>query len=126
MNTRGYEQLDGVHFTVNQDSNAAPVANEIVIQMALVLFVMASWWVKIIGRPRRILDWKKWTRKKGVILQVPEGFSKYYCPGNVVLKMLKTLYGLKQNASVFWKSLVQAFRHMAFDRSGSMSVLQVD
>jgi hypothetical protein len=41
-------------------------------------------------------------------LPVPEGFSKFYTK-NVILRLLKTLYGLKQSAYVFWKSLVMAF-----------------
>jgi hypothetical protein len=49
-------------------------------------------------------------------LQVPEGFAKFY-PENVVLRLLKTLYGLKQSAYIFWKTLVMAFRHMTFERS---------
>ena len=40
MNACGYEQIDGVHFEEN--SKAAPVANEIVIQMVMVLIIMAS------------------------------------------------------------------------------------
>ena len=41
MNARGYEQVDGIHY--DENSKAAPVANEIVIQMIMVLIVMALW-----------------------------------------------------------------------------------
>jgi hypothetical protein len=41
INAPGYEQVDGKHY--DKMMKAAPVANEITIQMILVLVVMASW-----------------------------------------------------------------------------------
>jgi hypothetical protein len=35
----------------------------------------------------------------------------------VVLRLLKTLYGLKQSVYIFWKMLVMAFQHMTFEHS---------
>jgi hypothetical protein len=46
MNASGYEQIDGVHY--DENSKAAPVANKIVICMAMVLIVMASWWAELL------------------------------------------------------------------------------
>ena len=46
MNAQGYEQVDGVHY--NEDSKAAPVVNEIVIRMVMVLIVMALWWAELL------------------------------------------------------------------------------
>ena len=46
MIAHGYEQVEGVHY--NEDVKAAPVANEIVIRMVLVLIIMASWWAELL------------------------------------------------------------------------------
>jgi hypothetical protein len=113
MNARGYEQIDGVHY--DENSKAAPVANEIVIRMTMVLIVMASWWAELLDVQGAFLTGEM-DQENDCYLRVPEGFSKFY-PENVVLRLLKTLYGLKQSAYVFWKSLVKAFRHMTFERS---------
>ena len=96
MNACGYEH-NGVHY--NEDVKAAPVANEIVIRMVLVLIVMASWWAELLDVQGAFLT-REMDLENGCYLQVPEGFSKFY-PGNVILKLLKTLYGLRQSALYF-------------------------
>ena len=113
LNARGYEQVDGVHY--DEHTKAAPVANEIVIRMTMVLIVMASWWAELLDVQGAFLTGEM-DQELDCYLKVPEGFEKFY-PDNVVLRLLKTLYGLKQSAYVFWKSLVMAFRHMTFERS---------
>lgn len=106
MNAHGYEQIDGV---VNYDKNskAAPVANEIVIRMMMVLIVMASWWAELWDVQGAFLTGDM-DQENDCYLRVPEGFSKFY-PKNVILCLLKTLYSLKESAYVFSKSLLMAF-----------------
>jgi hypothetical protein len=113
MNARGYEQVDGVHY--DENSKAAPVANEIVIRMIMVLIVMASWWAELLDVQGAFLTGVMDPETR-CYLQVPEGFEKFY-PGNMALKLLKTLYGLRQSAYEFWKMLVMAFRRMTYERS---------
>ena len=105
MNAQGYEQVDDIHY--NKDAKAAPVVNEIVIRMVLVLIIMALWWAELLDVQGAFLTGEI-DLENGCFLQVPEGFSKFY-PKNVGLKLLKTLYGLRQSAFVFWKLLVKAF-----------------
>ena len=112
-NACGYEQINGVHY--NKDLKTAPVANEIVIRMVMVLIVMASWWAELLDVQGAFLTGEM-DLENGCYLQVPEGFSKFY-PKNVILHLLKTLYSLKQSTYVFWKSLVMAFWHMTFECS---------
>jgi hypothetical protein len=38
-------------------------------------------------------------------MDVPEGFERFY-PSNVVLLLLKTIYGLKQAAYEYWLELL--------------------
>ena len=45
---------------------------------------------------------------KPVYMAVPEGFEKHY-NNQVVLLLLKTIYGLKNAAKEFWKELLNAF-----------------
>jgi hypothetical protein len=83
--------------------------------MIMVLIVMASWWAELLDVQGAFLTGEM-DPETTCYLQVPEGFEKFY-PGKVVLKLLKTLYGLKQSAYVFWKMLVMAFKHMTYERS---------
>jgi hypothetical protein len=48
--------------------------------------------------------------------EVPEGFKKYYLP-NVVLMLLRTLYGMIQAAYAFWTTFLNAMWHMKYNRS---------
>ena len=40
-------------------------------------------------------------------MEVPEGFEKYYAV-NMVLKLQRVIYGLKQAAVAFWKEFVDS------------------
>jgi hypothetical protein len=46
---------------------------------------------------------------------VPRGFERFY-PPNVVLLLLKTIYGLKQAAFEYWKTLLKAIREVGLTR----------
>jgi hypothetical protein len=48
--------------------------------------------------------------------EVPQGFEGLNAK-NIVLLLLKTIYGLKQAALEFWRELLKAFRHMEYGRS---------
>ena len=49
-------------------------------------------------------------------MEVPQGFEQYY-PRNVVLLLLKTLYGTKQAAMQFWRKLVATLKTKDYNRS---------
>ena len=49
-------------------------------------------------------------------MEVPQGMRKWY-GANIVILLLKTIYGLKQGAYAFWMKLLKAFRRMNFKRS---------
>ena len=44
-------------------------------------------------------------------MKVPEGFRKYY-PSYVLLRLLRTIFGLKQAAMQFWREARQAMDKM--------------
>eukprot|EP00957_Ditylum_brightwellii_P204055 15337406-Ditylum_brightwellii.AAC.1 len=49
-------------------------------------------------------------------MTVPKGFERFY-PSDVLLELLKTIYGLKQAAIQFWRELQKAFKFMEFLRN---------
>ena len=49
-------------------------------------------------------------------MEVPEGFDKFYDRNKYILKLLKTIYGLKQSAMAFWKKLLKCFCSMGYSR----------
>jgi hypothetical protein len=51
-------------------------------------------------------------------LQIPKGFEIYYEKGTV-LKLQRTIYGLKQAAFAFWRELLIAFNAMGFKCSSA-------
>eukprot|EP00957_Ditylum_brightwellii_P192940 14691054-Ditylum_brightwellii.AAC.1 len=50
-------------------------------------------------------------------IKVPKCFEKFY-PDNVVLMLLRTIYGIKQAAMVFWKELLECMMKMKYHRNG--------
>ena len=49
-------------------------------------------------------------------MKVPKGFEKFY-PGDVVLLLLKIIYGLKQAAFEYWRALLKALKALQLIRS---------
>ena len=47
-------------------------------------------------------------------MTVPKGFEEYY-PADVLLQLLRTMYGLKQAAMAFWRELLKAMYSMGSD-----------
>ena len=49
-------------------------------------------------------------------MEIPQGWEDHY-PKNAVLRMNKTLYGLKQAAMAFWRELLKCMKSMNIDHS---------
>ena len=113
INARGFEQVDGMHY--DQSSIAAPVANKATIRIFMILMIMAGWYAEILDVKGAFLH-GEFEDGEEIYMEVPQGFEEYY-PDNVLLKLLRTLYGLKQAAMAFWRQLLKAFRNMNYERS---------
>jgi hypothetical protein len=113
LNARGFEQVDGTHY--DEDTKAAPVTNETTIRIVLILMAMANWCAHVLDVQGAFLN-GRFEDGEELYMQVPEGFVNYYS-GNVVLKLKRTIYGLKQAAYAFWRELLKAFKAMHFQRS---------
>ena len=112
LNARGYEQVDGVHF--DSSSIAAPVTNDITIRIVLILMLMASWYGELLDVNGAFLM-GLFENGERIHLHVPEGFERFY-PANVVLLLMRTIYGLKQAAKMYWIATLDAMYDMNYKR----------
>ena len=110
---RGYEQVDGEHY--KSDEIAAPVVNDMTIRIVLILMILARFCGELLDVNGAFLLGEFGTEEK-LYMKVPEGFEKFYA-ANVLLLLLKTIYGLKQAAYAFWRKLIEAFWAMGYKRS---------
>ena len=110
---RGYEQIDGQHF--KSDETAAPVVNDMTIRIVLILVIMARFCGELLDVRGAFLLGEFGNDEK-LFMEVPEGFERFFA-FNVVLMLLKTIYGLKQAAYAFWRKLIEAFWVMGYERS---------
>jgi hypothetical protein len=116
MNMRGFEQKDGEHY--DSMSIAAPVTNDVTIRLCLVLLLMANWGSHVVDIKGAFLH-GNFDRGEKIYTEVPIGFERFVDPALYVLLLLKTVYGLKQAAIMFWKELLKGMRYMGYTRSDS-------
>ena len=82
----------------------APVVHDITVRIVFVLLLTTLWHSEIIDVKGAFLQgWFGPSEK--VFMEVPKGFQKYY-PGDVVLQLKHTLYGVRNAVKVFWLVLV--------------------
>ena len=98
--------------TTNTTRLHLPVVTDTVIVIVLTLMLMASWVGEVVDvRGAFLLG--HWDEDRPVYMEVPEGMEGFY-PPDILLLLLKTIYGTKQAAKAFWKELVGAMRRMLF------------
>ena len=114
MNMRGFEQKDGEHF--DSSSISSPVTNDVSIRVALVLMLMANWVAQVVDVKGAFLH-GEFENNEQIYTEVPQGFEKWFDPIEYLLLMMKTGYGLKQAARMFWKELLKAMNSMSFRKS---------
>ena len=90
----------------------------------MVLMIMAGWLANVVDVKGAFLH-GEFTDGEEIFMEVPRGFEKHY-EGNVVLRLLKTIYGLKQAAMTFWKMLLRCMKNMDMKRSTADPCLYYD
>ena len=110
---RGFKQRKGVSY--DRDDLFAPVVNELTVKIAFVMMILAGWYAHLMDVKGAFLKCGFRTQHK-VAMEVPRGFEKFY-PYGWLLLLLKTLYGCKQAAKMFWEFLLKLMQSMGFDRS---------
>jgi Reverse transcriptase (RNA-dependent DNA polymerase) len=113
LNARGYEQIDGEHF--DKDTKASPVVGLMTIMIILILMIMAGWYGSLTDVHGAFLKGHFGIGEQ-LHMHVPQGFEKYY-GNNVVLLLLKMIYGLVQSAYAWWRIVLAAFGSMGYERS---------
>jgi hypothetical protein len=114
LNACRFKQVEGVHY--NGSSTHAPVTSAGTIQIMLILMLMADWHGRIVDVKGTFLHAGKIEDSKVIYMEVPHEFEKFY-PDNVVLKLNKCMYGLKQAAMAFWQQLLLCMKSMEMVRS---------
>jgi hypothetical protein len=102
-----------VHY--NGTSTHTPVTNAGTIQTMLILMIMADWQGQIVDVKGAFLH-GEFKDGKEIYMKVPRGFEKFY-PDDVVLKLKKCIYGLKQAMMAFWRQLLLCMKSMGMTQS---------
>jgi hypothetical protein len=76
----------------------------------MILMIMVDWLGWIVDVQSAFLH-EDFEEGKIIYMKVPCGFEKYY-PDNVVLKLKKCIYGLKQVTMEFWGQLLICMKSM--------------
>jgi hypothetical protein len=97
-----------VHFDASD--KAAPVVCDVTIRVVLILAIMANWLAWIVDAEGAFLQ-GRFQNGELIFMKIPNGFQKFY-PSNVMLKLLRTLYGLAQSAIQFWRECRMAMDGM--------------
>ena len=114
--------MDGIHY--NSNDKAAPVAGNMTVMIMFVLMIMASLWSELLDVKGAFLN-GQFAEGEQLYMHVPQGFEQYYAK-NVVLLMLRMLYGLKQAAMAFWKEAHIQIHELHTQQGRSMSSFQMD
>eukprot|EP00977_Amphora_coffeiformis_P005907 scaffold1252_cov154-Amphora_coffeaeformis.AAC.1 len=113
INARGFEQHEGEHY--DKEGISSPVVNEASIFIILILIIMARMWCELNDVKGAFLN-GLFSGGETLYMEVPQGFKKFY-PGDVLLLLLKTIYGLKQAAFEYWRALLKALKTVGLERS---------
>ena len=108
LNVRGFKQIKGQHF--DGSSIHAPVTNAFTIRILLVLMILLGGCAKVVDVMGAFLH-RRFQEGEVIFMEVPDGWREHY-HNNVVLRLLKTLYGLRQAAMAFWKELLKCMSSM--------------
>jgi Reverse transcriptase (RNA-dependent DNA polymerase) len=104
INAQGFKQLDGLHY--NSSATSSPVTNNTTIRVIFTLAMLAGWKGYGIDVKGAILN-GRFDKGEELFLKVPQGFEQFYKESQV-LKLNRTIYGLKQAAQAFWTELLRA------------------
>ena len=118
VNGRGYEQIDGENY--DEDSIASPTVNITSFRIVMVLMLMMDGYAHLVDVNGAFLlgGWEKdpvTNQEREVYMEIPEGFHQFFPKADLVLLLLKTIYGTKQAAKRFWLFLLGVFRVLGFE-----------
>ena len=112
LNARYFKQINRTHY--DSSSIHAPVTNAVTIRIVMILMLMTEWVASVVDVKGVFLH-GEFTDDEDIFMEVPRGFEKHYT-SNVVLKLLRTIYGLKQAVMALWKQLLKCMLDMGMTR----------
>ena len=115
LNGKGFQQVKGVHY--NENDIASPVVHDMTIRVCLTLMIMSSWTAWLLDVSGAFLN-GRFGNGEEIYMRVPQGFERFY-PTNVLLLLLRTIYGTKQGAIQYWRETQKAFKYLKYQRSGA-------
>ena len=116
MNARGFKQIPGQHYEV--DNISSPVTNTASIRIAFTLLALASLsgWVVDVKGAFLLGEFKP--GDPIIYMEVPEGMTKHYPDRKkVALRLKKCLYGTKQAAKYYYNKVVDVMKKINCERS---------
>jgi Reverse transcriptase (RNA-dependent DNA polymerase) len=113
INAQGFKQLDGLHY--GSSAPSSPVSNDTTVRVIFTLAMLAGLKGYVIDDKGAFLN-GRFDKGEELFLKVPQGFEQFYKESQV-LKLKRTIYGLKQAAQAFWTELLRALTAMGFERS---------
>ena len=113
LNAWGFKQVEGVHYCGT--STHTPITNAGATQLVLILMIMADWQGQIVDMKGMFLH-GEFEDGEVIYMKAPYGFEKFY-PDDVVLKLKKCIYGLKQAVMAFWHQLLLCMKSMGMTQS---------
>ena len=116
LTIRGFEQVPNIHY--GPEWISAPVSNAVTICIVLVLLLMMGGYLHVIDVCSAFLLGLFDNEDERVYVSVPNGWEQFF-PKNVVLFLLKTVYGLKQAANCFYRLLVSVMSGLKFQKSAA-------
>jgi Reverse transcriptase (RNA-dependent DNA polymerase) len=102
------DRMDRIHY--NSSHTAAPITNDTTIRIMYTLAAMAKWSAYVVDINGAFLN-GRFEKGETLYLKIPEGLEIFY-KSLQVLKLNRTIYGLKQSAQAFWSELLKAMKAM--------------
>ncbi len=93
----------------------APVTNASTIYIVLIFMLMEDWHSRIVDVKGAFLH-GYFKEGKMIYMKVSHGFEKF-CPEDMVLKLKKCMYKLKQAKMAFWQQLLLCMKSMEMVQS---------
>ena len=113
MNAKGFEQIAMKNF--DPTSTAASVTNDTSIRIMLVIMLLADLRAKI-HDVKGAFSKRKFEETAKNFMEVPQGMEHHYW-GSAVLRLLLSIYRLKQAVLLFWQRLLEIMKNIGHKRS---------
>ena len=119
LNAHGLKQVEGVQY--DGTSTHDPFTNAGTIQILLILMITANWQGQIVDVKGAFLH-GGFEDGEVIYMKLPHGFEKFY-PDEMVLKLKKCIYGLKQATMTFWHQILLYMKSIGMAQNTADSCL---